>query len=258
MAIMTSYFDASGGSDQIVVAPAAVVASPEIWEEFDRRWSSSLAAFNVTALHMKDFAHSKGEFEGWKCDQPKRRRFLNGLLWIIEDLVEYTAACGVYIDDYRYVDRHFQLSECMRPYTIGCLTCASSIVLWAEKHGHHMDDLIWVFEKGDQDQGDLRKRWDIAYPDASVSPIFCKKKDTYPDRSRCRHIRPFEAADLIAYEHLQVYRQLEVKQGETLYVDELRRPLQRIRNWPSVKEWWVHNHSSLDGLCGKFNVPVRP
>lgn len=257
MAIMTSYFDASGGSDQIVVSPAAVVASPEIWEEFDRRWSSSLASFKVTALHMKEFAHSKGEFEGWKCDQPKRRRFLNEMLWIIEDLVEYTAACGVRIDDYRYTDKYFKMSEFMRPYTIGSLTCASRIVLWAEERGHHKDDLIWVFEKDDQDQSDLRKHWDVAYPEANVSPIFCKKKDTYPDKNKCSHIRPFEAADLIAYENLQVHRLLGEKQGETIYMDELRRPMQRMKSWPGAEFWSVHDYDSLETLCGHWNIQAR-
>jgi hypothetical protein len=257
MAIVTSYFDASGGSDQIVVASAAVVASPEIWEEFDRRWNSCLAAFDVSALHMKDFAHSNGEFEKWKCDEPKRRRFLNGLLWIIEDLVEFTSVCSVYIDDYRYADKYFQLSESMRPYTLGSLTCASRIVMWAVEQGHDIDDLIWVFEKGDQDQSDLRKHWDLVYPDANVSPIFCKKRDIYPDKDKCRHIRPFEVADLIAYEHLQVHRLLDKKQGEVLYVDQLRRPIQRMRNWPSAKDWHTHDVASLENLCSHWNVQPR-
>jgi hypothetical protein len=257
MAVVTSYIDASGGSDQIVVAAAAVVASPEIWEEFDKRWSSSLAAFNISALHMKDFAHSNGEFEGWKCDQPKRRRFLNEILWIIEDLVEYTAVCSVYIDDYRYVDKYFQLSEFMRPYTLASLHCAGRIILWANEHGHHFNDLLWVFEKGDQDQSDLRKHWDLAYPDANVSPIFCKKRDIYPDKDGCRQIRPFEAADLIAYEHLQVHRLLEKKQGEVLYVDELRRPLQRMKNWPSAKEWHTYDVTWLEKVCSLSNVQPR-
>ena len=257
MAIITSYFDASGGSDQIVVASAAVVASPEIWEEFDKRWSSSLASYKISALHMKDFAHSTEEFEGWKCDQPKRRRFLNEMLWIIEDLVEHTAVCSVYIDDYRYADKYFRLSESMRPYTLGTLTCASRIIQWAAKQGHLLDDLIWVFERGDQDQSDLRKHWDLVYPDANISPIFCKKRDIYPDRSKSRHIRPFEAADLIAYEHLQVHRLLEKKQGDVVYVDELRRPLQRMKNWPSAQEWHTYDSDSLEKLCSLWKVPAR-
>jgi hypothetical protein len=254
---MTSYFDVSGGPSELVVAPAALVASPEAWEEFDRQWNDCLDSFGVTALHMNQFAHSVGEFKGWDWDRPKRNRFINSLLWIIENLVDYTGACGLYVDDYRYVDREYQVSESMRPYTMGCLTCSSSIVNWAQREGHDKNELIWVFEKGDQDQNDLRKRWDIAYPEANVSPLFYKKRAAYPDKNKCKPIRPFEAADLIAFENLQVHRLLLERLGEELYGDELRRPMQRMMKWESAQEWMVHDLDSIEKLCLKWRVPVR-
>jgi hypothetical protein len=257
MAVMTTYIDASGGSAEVVVAPAALTASPEIWEEFDRRWSACLAQFNISALHMKEFAHFKGEFESWKFETSKRSRLLNHLLWIIEDLVEYTTACAVYFDDYRYMDRNYRLSESMRPYTMGCLTCASAVVVEGKSRGWNKNDLIWVIEKGDEDQGDLRKHWDIAYPDQAVSPIFLKKRDKYPDQKECRPIRPFEAADLLAYEHLQVHRLLDRRQGSDVFEDELRRPMQRMKNWPSVREWKVCDHEAIERLCATFRIPAR-
>lgn len=182
---------------------------------------------------------------------------MNELLWIIEDLVDYTAACSIYVDDYRYIDKDYRISEVMRPYTLACLNCASSIVPWAKQNGHDRDELIWVFEKGDEDQNDLRKRWDIAYPNANVSPTFCKKKDFYPDKTTCRYIRPFEAADLIAYEHQQVHRLLEKKQGADLYEDELRRPLQRMNKWNSAKDWKVCDIESLKKLCDLWHIEPR-
>jgi hypothetical protein len=257
MAVMTTYIDASGGSSEVVVVPAGLVASPETWEEFDRRWNACLSEFGITALHMKDFAHFKGEFESWRFETRKRARLLNHLLWIIEDLVEYTAACAVYFDDYRYVDRHYYLSELMRPYTIGCLTCASAVVVQGKEKGWNKNELIWVFEKGDEDQNDLRKHWDVAYPDAAVGPIFCKKKDKYPNKSTCLPIRPFEAADLIAYEHLQVHQLLDEKQGGDMYLDELRQPMQRMKSWPSAKDWKVCDFDSLERLCTLWKVPMR-
>jgi hypothetical protein len=252
---MTVYIDTSGGKSEVAVSPAALVATPEAWEEFDKRWSSCLSAYGVTALHMKDFAHFRGEFESWKFHTLKRRKFLNHLLWIIEDLVEWTCSCAVYIDDYRYLDRHYCLSETLRPYTTGCLLCAAAINVWGRKNG--IDDFIWVIEKGDQDQSDLRRRWEIAYPNETVEPIFVKKRDRYPDPKVCRPIRPLEAADLLAYEHLKVHKLLDSKQGEELFEDELRGPMLRMKNWESLRDWRIIDTKSLLVLCEHFQIPER-
>jgi hypothetical protein len=121
MAVMTCYTDVAGSLSELVVSAATLVSSPENWVKFDERWNECLDAFGVTALHMKDFAHSKREFESWRWDEPKRHRFLRGLLDIIEDLIEYSAAISVYVHDFDLADSKYRLSESMRPYTMGCL-----------------------------------------------------------------------------------------------------------------------------------------
>jgi hypothetical protein len=253
---MTSYLDTSGSHGEVVVAAAALIASPTTWVEFDRRWNDVLEAHQVTYLHMTDLERFKGSFEGW--DIPRRKRFLNALMWIIEDLVDWTAVCAVYLDDYRYLDREYQLSEVMRPYSLANLISAHYLFAWADKQGHHRKDLTWVFEKGDQDQNDLSKRWNIAYPEADVSPIFLRKKDAYPDRKSIGYIRPFEAADLIAYEHQKAHRLLNTKRGADTYEDELRRELIRMKDtWPSAKEWGVCDQRSLEELCTRLKIPKR-
>jgi hypothetical protein len=62
MAVMACYTDVCGSLSEIVLSPATLVSSPEKWLQFDRRWNDCLCAFEVSALHMKDFAHSRGEF----------------------------------------------------------------------------------------------------------------------------------------------------------------------------------------------------
>jgi hypothetical protein len=148
MAVMTCYTDVGGGPGEITVSPATLVSSPEKWVEFDRRWNDALEAFEISELHMKNFAHFKGEFELWKHDEPKRRRLLNALMWIIEDCVEYAAAVSVYSKDHDLVDTQYQLSEWMRPYTMGCLGCAGRVTIWTREQGYDKNDLIWIFEKG--------------------------------------------------------------------------------------------------------------
>lgn len=256
MAVIHSYFDASGSPSTAAVAVAGLVARPEKWVEFDRRWSECLAAHGVSALHMKHFAHSREEFASWKDDAPKRRRFLGGLLWIIEDLVEYTATCAVYVEDYNRFDATYRLSEFMRPYTLASLTCGGHIVSWATDAAYHKNDIVWVFEKGDTDQRDLKARWDRMYPDLGVQPILCRKSDNFPDRSCFSPIRAFEAADLIAYENLQVHKALQRESG-LIHVDQLRKPLKRMESLPGAKHWGFFGQQHLQDLCSKYAVDSR-
>jgi hypothetical protein len=255
MAVMTCYTDVGGSLSELVLSPATLVSTPEKWVEFDKRWSECVSAHRVSALHMKHFAHSRGEFEPWRNDQPKRRRFLNALLWIIEELIEYTAAVSVYTRDFVTVDSQYRLSESMRPYTMGCLGCASRVRTWTNLQGHDKNDSIWIFEKGDRDQSDLRKHWDIAYPDAAVKPIFLKKNDKYL-ADECRRIRPFEAADLIGYENLHAHRLIERRQGEQVFED-LRKPMQRMFRMAGADKWGYFSEQEMLSACVDWKIPVR-
>ena len=77
MVFKTAYSDASGKKSEVSVSPAMVVASPEGWVEFDKRWASCLKEFKVSAFHASDFRRSDREFKDWETDLPKRRRFMN-------------------------------------------------------------------------------------------------------------------------------------------------------------------------------------
>src|ERR1700677_5033586 len=148
MAILASYVDAAGTPSEVAVAPAAMVSTPEKWLEFEREWNACLATYKVSELHMKYFAHSKGEYAGWENDQPKRRRFLNNLMWIIETYIEYTATAAVYMGAYNAYDARFQLSEHVRPYTMGCFSLLGHVFQWGKEQGASHADFIWLFEKG--------------------------------------------------------------------------------------------------------------
>ena len=255
MAVVTAYLDASGSPATEVVAVGAVVATPDKWQEFHDRWNDCLDAFGISALHMKEFAHFRGEFHSWRDDEPKRKRLLNALLWIIQDCVDYTATTAVWMPDYDIVDANYALSETTRPYTMGAMGCAGSIVIWAKNSGHNKHDIIWIFEKGDEDQGDLRKHWDIVYPDARVEPIFCKKVDSYP-ASPARRIRAFEAADLIAYESRHLNTAIQ-RLGGSINENAVRRPLLRMRDLPGADLWGLMERPNIEQLCSQWNIPVR-
>jgi hypothetical protein len=98
---------------------------------FSDEWRECLESHGVSALHMNDFAQSTGEFVLWKGDEPKRKRFLNGLLSAMERHADYVVACSVSMKDYKAVNRKYRLDEFMKPYTLVASNCAGSIIHWA-------------------------------------------------------------------------------------------------------------------------------
>jgi hypothetical protein len=258
MAVMASYVDASGSPSELVVAPAAMVSTHAKWLGLEEDWNACLALYEVTALHMKHFAFSRGEFKGWDKDEPKRVRFLSDLMGIIETYIEFTATEAVYIGAFKKYDTQFELSELGRPYTLGCFAIAGRVFRWGNDQGLSHDDFIWLFEKGDEDQNDLRASWDKAYPDALVELLFLKKNDRYPNPEVCKRQRPFEAADLVAYENLKVHKLLDERADIPVFEDELRKPLQRMKAWPGALEWGFFGEEGIARICEKYRIPKRP
>ena len=77
MSFMSCFTDVGGSTGEITTSPAMLVSSPEKWLEFESRWNATLKIFGFTELHMKKFAHFRGEYESLRWDEPKRRRFLD-------------------------------------------------------------------------------------------------------------------------------------------------------------------------------------
>jgi hypothetical protein len=256
MAVITAYFDASGSPTTDVIAACGVLSTPEKWANLNRRWNECLDGYGVSALHMKDFAHSNGDFAFWRNDQPKRKRFLNNLLWIIEEEIEFTSAAAVPMLNYRQCDGKYKLSEFMRPYTLASMMCAAQIVPWAEKSGYRREEIVYVFEKDDEDQKDLRRYWGRAYPELLVEPIFKKKVDCYPHPDVKARIRPFEVADFIAYENLKANIALN-ERGGWMEFDDLRKPIQRMRKLPGAEDWCFAEANGLEVFCHHSLVELR-
>jgi hypothetical protein len=256
MATMSCYVDASGSLSELAIAPAAMISTPEKWLAFEEEWNACLEAYKVSELHMKHFAHSVGEYADWKSDPLKRKRFLNKLMWIIEQYIDYTATEAIYVQAYSDIDAKYQISEFMRPYTMGCFAVAGRVFAWGKECELSRTDFVWLFEKGDADQHDLRKHWEEAYP-GSQDSIFLKKCDAYPDLSISKRQRPFEAADFVAYENLKAHKLLEERGDEPVYEEDLRKPLQRMKGWPGALDWGHFGREGIIRVCEKYGIPLR-
>jgi hypothetical protein len=96
---MSSYYlycDAGGGKDHGFVVVAGWLSTFEKWNDFISEWNQQLlAAFNIPYFHMKEFSQSKGPFESWKDDEPRRTRFMERAAGIIGNYVERGFSCIV-------------------------------------------------------------------------------------------------------------------------------------------------------------------
>jgi hypothetical protein len=172
------------------------LATDEQWEGFETDWQKALDANGVTALHMKHFAHSRGEFKDWKGDEPRRARFLERLASVIHkhDLEGFTFSLNM--RHYREMDKRFSLTESVGPYAYIALQAMSQLRVWQRRYRPN-DSLLYVFEHGDADQGRLR-RWldkdDSLFP----KPAFIKKR--WVENGVERACLPLQAGDFLAYE----------------------------------------------------------
>lgn len=72
MGKLVAYLDESGTHDPRGAEPsseyaviAGYVAEDKEWKHFNRAWRKVLRAYDARIFHMKDYAHSRGEFQGW-------------------------------------------------------------------------------------------------------------------------------------------------------------------------------------------------
>jgi hypothetical protein len=182
--MFTIYLDASGHPDDTnVLAVAGFIAHAGQWVLFEQRWKKVLTKFGVSSLHMKDFAHSTGEFKTWKNDESKRRTFLSALIRIIKRTARHSFASSLYLPDYRAIDTAHSIRATRSPLSFTGCTVLQNVRNWAIEAGLDLNNILFVFEDGDADKSNL---FQAAVHDVGITPIFMKKSQS----------AAFQAADL--------------------------------------------------------------
>ena len=247
MGMFTAYFDGSGSpTDTKSLAVAGFVAPVEQWIEFERNWGDCLKAFGVSSLHMKNYAHSRGDFTEWKGDTERRRHFLERLINIIKTRVHHSFACAVHIEDYHAVDTKYCLHEFAAPFGMAGTTCIKKTLRWKERYASK-DELLFVFEDGDADKGNLMH---LAKEFLRVTPVFLPKEKSVA----------FQAADLLAYEHFKLNTELCKSEDGKVFEDEVRRPLMALSTIPGGAhdgDWGLRGIESLEYFCVEAEIPLR-
>lgn len=149
------YCDASGRDQTDLLAVSGFVASAEEWLNFTKQWNLILKEFDVKYLHMREFAHSVGQFDGWKNDESKRREFLVSVKDVIERHVQYWVGAVLIKADYLRVDSDYQFHEHLSPFPLCSFTCVEAVERWRKAHNLLDSSIEYIFERGDQHRGQL-------------------------------------------------------------------------------------------------------
>lgn len=226
--MFTAYFDESGSPDETVaLVVAGFVASDEQWREFEREWKEVLAAEGVSCFHVKEFAHSRGEFKPWKDDEARRKHFLYRLAGIIRRRVRTSFADAVILQDFREVNAKYLLQEYIgNPYPLCARTCVAKCNRWAQSRGY-TDPVRYMFEDGAKHKGEFMK---AMKRDQIPPPVFGTKGEYVA----------FQAADFVAWENLKVHAQVE---ANTL--QSFRDSFEALYSIPN--EWGVYTAEDLEG-----------
>lgn len=129
----TAFYDASGSESldgHLVVA--GVVSNEELWTHLDTLWSMVLDQFGVDTLHMREFAHSRGQFREWRGANERRALFMQRLIEVICAGVPHAFVAGLHLPDFRRVAETVPVPD--GPY--GFVAAAASLAAssWREKH----------------------------------------------------------------------------------------------------------------------------
>lgn len=134
MLMLTSYMDETGHSDDPnvnYVGMAGFVAPLGEWGIFAEHWQNTLDNARLKEpFHMKDFAHSQGQFKGWKEKKEKRQMLYGRLMEIIRGTKATPVGAIVSLKDFRSLTKP-QQSSFLDPYYVAFQTCTRGAAIEA-------------------------------------------------------------------------------------------------------------------------------
>jgi hypothetical protein len=234
-----AFFDESGH----VARPgyygvAGLIGSDYQWSVFNRIWGETLTQTGAPYVHMREFAHSAGLFEGWKGD-PRREQLMAGVIRAVTESRLTAIGSAVRMADFK------ALSEAERdrlggsPY-FGCL---QDVLFGFALTSQQMPAGEVLAVTGDQSdyQARARQLYDVllrsGHPYERMSPTlrFANMRET-PE---------LQGADVLTYEITK-----ELSNQDLRPEDQMRWPLDQILTDQAMREIMMvvfRNHAYLQG-----------
>lgn len=241
---LAAYFDASGHQDdQKYLVVAGFVSSPQEWVNFDRLWGERLRQDGIQFFHANEFAHSIGQFNGWRGDEARRRSLTADLMDIIKRHV-FRMFGSVVINEVLNEEISEQTREqyLINAYSLAGRSCAADLRQWLLKERWQTVPEL-IFEDGDIGKGLLRR---TLVRDGFAEPIFRPKKDTETqDGMVIQALTPLQPADWLAYEIFLASKSQSVE----------RWPLQEFLSTPGYDKVGIYSPADLQALEAEVNTP---
>lgn len=221
--MFTAYVDESGSDDaNPCIGVGGLISDSTKWAGFESRWQSVLLASEVKHSHMREFAHSTGEFSKWKSStkdfEPQRRAFLAALCASITDSVVYSFGAILTKSHYEQFVPADMRKDMGSPYTFLGRYCMARVGVWADSNG--VDEPVnIVFEQG-QPETALRLQHGILSAQELARREFRIGQLSFADKGS---VLELQAADIVAYELAKHWNDLASNRSTTL-----RYPLQQL------------------------------
>jgi hypothetical protein len=198
---LTSYMDETGHpSDPALeyVGMAGFVAPYGAWEVFEAAWDDLLRNAGLKEpFHMKEFAHSQGQFKTWKGKEELRKAFMGRAVSLIIETRGTPVGTIVSMSSFRSLTKD-QQSHFLDPYYLAFQNCTRGAALEAVfEEAEEKVAMVYSYnsEYGTNNGGRavqlwhaIKKGWDHGSKMGSYTP------------STPGALAPLQAADLVAYE----------------------------------------------------------
>ncbi len=144
--MIVSYMDETGHFDDPAsnyIGMAGFAGPEQLWEPFGKLWQVTIGSdpFRLTKpFHMRDFAHRRGEFEGWS--EEKRKALYGKLIEIILLIQPVPIGAVISIDDFKSLTPQ-QQSNFKSPYHFAFQTCTRGAALL----GRAPDEIRMVYSE---------------------------------------------------------------------------------------------------------------
>jgi hypothetical protein len=195
MLVLRAYCDESGFSQdpaQSVVAIGGCVGTLEAWEKFDGEWKTLLREFNVSELHMKNYAHSVGEFTIWENNERKRRAFMGSATELMGQHIAAYIGAAIYLPDFACLPSTIK-QRLGDPYFVCFQVCCRSATIQTLEDPAERIDMVFSKRKGYQGKAReffYRLQTELVHGEKLGGISFESPKD----------VVQLQAADLVAFE----------------------------------------------------------
>lgn len=203
---LMAYFDETGHADDPVLnfaGMAGFVAPYGKWLNFEDQWNDTLKNAGLSEpFHMKEFAHSAGQFKSWKGREDKRRLLLGRLIEIIHETEATPIGAAVSLRDFETLTPT-QQSNFRGPYYICFQTCTRGAAIEAVfEDPSEKVAMVYAFnqEYGTANaQNGAEALWHAMKKYVTLDCDMGSRMGSYASSSPGEKA-PLQAADLFAYE----------------------------------------------------------